>query len=125
DRQVVAAAAEQVVRPDPDVDVQVARGTAAHAGLTAAGQPDPLSVLYPGRDTDVEPAGLGHATGAPALRALVRHHRARTLALAARFGEAERPLVAGDQPRPAAPRARAGSRTRPGAATAARVAHAR
>src|SRR5690606_22979535 len=54
DRQVVARTAEQVVRADPDVDVQVTRGTAPHAGLAATGQPDPLSVLHPGRDTDVE-----------------------------------------------------------------------
>src|SRR5690606_38063659 len=86
--------------------------------------PDPLAVLDSGRDADVQPAGLGHPAGAPALRALLLHDRADSLAVPARLGEAERPLVAADQPGAAADRAGARGGAGFGAAALAGVAHA-
>src|SRR3954452_6048915 len=95
--EIVAAAAEDLVRTDGHLHVQVAGRTAAVAGLAAAAEPDPLAVGDAGREANVDRAGLGDPAGAAALRALLVDDRPRALALAARLGKAERALVARDQ----------------------------
>ena len=106
-REVVALAPEDGVGPHPDQQMQVAGRPAALARLAPPGQPDALTVVDPGRDADVERTGLGDPAGAPALGTLLVDHGADALALPARLGERERPLVGGDQPGAVADRARA------------------
>src|SRR5436305_4412984 len=122
EREVVAVPAEQAVLPYLDQHVEVARRPAPGTRLAPAGQPDLLAVGDAGRDPHVERAGLGHAAGAEALRALDVDDRADALALPARLGEAERALVDRGQPDALADRAGPGYRPGLGAAAVAGVA---
>src|SRR6185437_6193614 len=97
--EVVTVAAEDLVRPHVHRHVQVARRGAAQPGLTLPGQPDPLSVFDTGRDTHVDRASAGGDARAFALLAGVLDDRAAAAAFGARFGEAERALVAVDHAR--------------------------
>src|SRR5215218_6608959 len=97
DGQVLAAAPEQGVRGDPDLDDQVAGGGAGLARLALALEPDGGAVVDPGGDPDPQLAAADLAAAAVAGRAGVVDHRAATLAGRAGAGEAEQALVAGDR----------------------------
>src|SRR6185295_9757357 len=88
EREVVAVAPEDLVGAHLDEQVQVTSGAPALARLAPPGQPDALAVRDAGGDPDVERAGLGDASGATALGALLVDDRADALTLAARLGEA-------------------------------------
>src|SRR5215211_7029966 len=97
DGQVLAAAPEQGVRGDPDLDDQVAGGGAGLARLALALEPDGGAVVDPHRDPDPQLPGPDLGAAAVAGRAGVVDHRAATLAGRAGAGEAEQALVAGDR----------------------------
>src|SRR5690606_21160880 len=68
---VAAVDLEQAVRTQSDLEVQVACGSAAHAGTALAGQPNALALRYAARDVDLERARLDdYATGLVELRRL-------------------------------------------------------
>src|SRR5215207_7140203 len=122
DGQVLAAAAEQGVGGDPDLDDQVAGGGAGLAGLALALEPDSGPVVDPDRDPDLELTRADLAAPALAGRAGVVDHRAATLAGRAGAGEAEQALVAGDRAAPVAGRAGPGQGARLGPRAVAGVA---
>src|SRR5829696_2764188 len=97
DGQVLAAAPEQRVRGDPDLDDQVAGGGAGLAGLALALEPDGGPVVDPDRDPDPQLPGADLAAPALAGGAGVVDHRAAALTGRAGAGEAEQALVAGDR----------------------------
>src|SRR5215216_5784321 len=108
DGEVLAAAREQGVRGDPDLDDQVAGGRPRLAGFALAAEPDGGAVVDPRGDPDPQLAGADLAAGAVAGRARVVDHRAPALAGRAGAGEAEQALVAGDRAPAVAGRAGAG-----------------
>jgi hypothetical protein len=63
---VVALPYEALVRPDPNLDVGVAGPAAGQAGVTFAGQPEPLTVVDARRDLDRERPLLHDPSGAVA-----------------------------------------------------------
>jgi len=65
EQEVPAVPLEERVRPDTDLDVEVAAGRPRLAGLALAGTANPLAVLDAGRNVDVErPPGLDEALAA-------------------------------------------------------------
>src|SRR5690606_20673732 len=97
--QVGAIALEQLVRPDRQEDVEVARRAAAIAGLALAGEPDAGAVLDAGRDVDRKRALLGDAALAGALGARVGDDLAAALALRAGALDREEALRGAHAPR--------------------------
>src|ERR1700761_6250256 len=93
--QVVPVPAEHLVRLDVDPDVQVARLAAALTGGALAGQPDPLAVAHPGRDTGLDGPRAHRPPAAAARGARVVHHEAAAAAGLARLGEPEPAQVPG------------------------------
>src|SRR6185312_7297412 len=77
---VGAVALEELVRLDRQEDVEVARRTAAQAGLALIGQPDARAVLDTGRDVHRQRALLDDAALAGAFGAGVLDHLAASLA---------------------------------------------
>src|SRR6478609_6003878 len=104
-RQVVAVTAEDAVWRDPAFDDQVAGRTAVAAWPTAPLQADPLPVGDAGRDAHLNLARPTLDAGAPARRARLLDDHAGAVALAARRGEREEPLVLVDHASPPAQRA--------------------
>lgn len=98
--QVVAVADEDVVGLLVNLDIQVARGTAAGTDLTLRGQPDPHAVADAGRDLDTDVAARTHAAVAAAAVARVGDDFADAAAGGARPGRhhlaEQRTLHAGD-----------------------------
>ncbi|MPM37854.1 hypothetical protein SDC9_84473 [bioreactor metagenome] len=89
DGEVGAAAAEELVRGDVDVDVEVT-GAAAVLTLGAlALQPDPLAVLDPGRDADLHGVGRTTTPGTAADRARVVDDQPTAVAVLAGLGDLE------------------------------------
>src|SRR5689334_3589147 len=105
DREVVAVAAEHLVRLDVHRDVEITRGSATQPGLALARQPNTLTVLDARWDPHVDGAGPGRHPGALTFLARVLDDRSAAPALGARFGEPERSLVAVDHSGPVAVRA--------------------
>src|ERR687887_1041647 len=122
DGQVVAAAAEQRVLADVDLDDQVPGGRAGLAGLALALEADGGAVADPGGDADLQLAGADLAAPAAAVGARVVDHRAAALAGRAGAGQPEQALVAGDGAAAVAGRAGPRQRARPGAGAVAHVA---
>ena len=77
--QVGAVALEERVRAERQENVEVARRTAAHAGLALAGEPDAGTVLDAGRNVDRQRALARDAAGARAGRARIVDHLAAAL----------------------------------------------
>src|SRR5207342_3462114 len=102
-------------------DDQIARWSAAVAGLALALEPDLRPVLDPGRDLHLVPLRAPLASGPVAARARLLDHGAAAVAARARVREAEEPLALGDHAAAATLRAddRRGARLRAGAAALA------
>ena len=77
-------------------DVQVTRRRTPQTSLTLTGQSDPLAILHPRRNPHVDGSVAGRDAGAATLIARILDQRTATPAVGARFGEAERTLVAVD-----------------------------
>src|SRR4051812_2925505 len=82
--QVVAVTLQHRMRQLVDLDVQVARRTAARSDLPFSGEPDAHAVLDSGRDLDRERAPRADPSVTAALRARMRDDGAGPLALRAR-----------------------------------------
>src|SRR5690606_40402807 len=107
DGEVVARPAEDRVRGDVHLHVQIARGCATAARLALPGQPDALLVVHPRWDAHGQRARPGADAFACAFRARGVDDRAPATAVSARFGERERALAGVDQAGAATRRAHA------------------
>src|SRR5690606_8826024 len=126
EREVVALAAEDLVRPDVHRDVEVAGRPAVLARAALALQPDPLTVADARRDADLERLGRRAPTRPPAHGARVVDGETASAAGRARLGHREdAALAAGPHPGAFAvradPRHGAGPRARPRAGGAGGV----
>src|SRR3954465_8605112 len=88
-REVVALAAEHVVRRDVHQDLKVAGRSAVLARRPLAAKPDALAVANAGRDPRLDGAGGGAAARAVAHRARVVDDQPAAAAVAARLGHRE------------------------------------
>src|SRR6185312_14871243 len=93
---VVALAHESLVGADLHLDVDVPGPAADEPGVPLAGQADPLTMVDPRRDLDLERSLLDDAAGAATLAARLLDPAARAGARRARLGADE---LAEDAPR--------------------------
>src|SRR5580658_125387 len=123
DQHVQPIAPEEMMAGDAQVDVEVAVGTAAHAGLAAAGDADARTVVDARRDADLQRLLLLDAAAAAAIRTRRLHDLPVAAALGAgrlRDELSERRLAhLALNPAPAAAVARNDQRAGLGAAAAA------
>ena len=85
-QQVVAVALEHLVRPHAQIDVEIARRTAAQPGVALAREPHLRAIGHAGGDVHLQPAVALLATDAAAGVAGMLDHRAFALAgLAGRY----------------------------------------
>src|SRR5690606_29717419 len=118
DREVLALAAEPLVRLHVDGHVEVARWATTLARRALAPQPDALAVVNPRRDADLHgPRGAAPARAVAARAGVIDDHAA-TAAGSARLGDREPPALRGGAHTDALavrthPRQRARAGTRP------------